>query len=377
MVALKTAAQLRRDIEDTLSARIPSALSPRGRAELERAPCGVVELDELLHGGLPVGVISELVGAESSGRTTVALSFVAGITRSGRVAAWIDVADTLDPESAAANGVDLDRLLWVRCGGVKDYVAAAPDSPAKGILLPVSDSVQPVPVRGGGSPHPRSEGQGMPQAIQAMLQHGGMYDKQVRREKKMIGTPGMPNRPLAFRSEDREEQVSSDRVPSHRAEQAVRKVEWKLQRQPPANLPSRTLKCSWDALDQALKAADLLMQGGGFSVVVLDLGSVPPERAWRIPLATWFRFRAACERTQTSLLAITQHPCTRSSAELVVRMNASSMEAQSKVMTGIAYCAEIERQRRAGNENVVPIRKQPQPERGACWRGNAAWAAEL
>ena len=88
-----------------------------------------------------------------------------------------------------------------------------------------------------------------------------------------------------------------------------------------------------------------LLQGGGFGAIVLDLGSLPPEMAWRIPLATWFRFRAACERTRASLLLLTQHPCARSSAELVVRMEAGDMEAESRVMTGIRYRAVVERSR--------------------------------
>ena len=47
----------------------------------------------------------------------------------------------------------------------------------------------------------------MPDAITAMLNaHGGLYDHQARREKKMIGTPGAPNRSLSGRSEHREEQ---------------------------------------------------------------------------------------------------------------------------------------------------------------------------
>ena len=132
----------------------------------------------------------------------------------------------------------------------------------------------------------------------------------------------------------------------------------------------------WRALDHALKSTDLLLQAGGFSVIVLDLASMPAEMAWRIPLATWFRFRAACERSRASLLLLTQHSCARSSAELVLCMAAGEMAGENKVMTGVAYCANKERQRFQGSENVVSIRKQPQPERGdgTYWTGRAAWA---
>ena len=68
-----------------------------------------------------------------------------------------------------------------------------------------------------------------------------------------------------------------------------------------------------------MRATDLLLQGGGFSALVLDFGGIAPEHAARVPLATWFRYRAAAERTQASILLLTQHPCAKSSAGLVLR----------------------------------------------------------
>src|ERR1700734_1451850 len=102
---MPTATALRLQIETALAHRIPSALTPRQRIIRPVAPTGVPEVDGLLEGGLPVGAITEMVGPESSGRTALALSFLASATRSGSVGAWIDVLNTLDPESAAAAGV--------------------------------------------------------------------------------------------------------------------------------------------------------------------------------------------------------------------------------------------------------------------------------
>src|SRR6202030_2469221 len=76
----------------------------------------------------------------------------------------------------------------------------------------------------------------------------------------------------------------------------------------------------WNRLDQALRVADLILQAGGFSAIVLDLGSIAPEHASRIPLAAWFRFRAAADNARTSLLLLTQHSCAKSSAGLLLRM---------------------------------------------------------
>ena len=59
-----------------------------------------------------MGAISEVAGPESSGRTSLALSFLAGRTQEGLACAWVDAGDALDAESAAASGVNLKQLLW-------------------------------------------------------------------------------------------------------------------------------------------------------------------------------------------------------------------------------------------------------------------------
>jgi len=80
---------------------------------------GIDELDAFLGGGLPLGVITELIGeaARSAGRTSLALAVLAAATRRGEWVAWIDVQDSLDPLSLAAAGAELSRFLWVRCFG--------------------------------------------------------------------------------------------------------------------------------------------------------------------------------------------------------------------------------------------------------------------
>jgi hypothetical protein len=115
---MPSAAALRLQIEHDLLGRFPAALTPVPRTICEVASTGIDAADELLDGGLPVSAISEITGPASSGRTTFALSFVARRTAEARVCAWVDVHDTLDPESAAANGVNLKQLLWVRCRDV-------------------------------------------------------------------------------------------------------------------------------------------------------------------------------------------------------------------------------------------------------------------
>jgi hypothetical protein len=71
-------------------------------------------LDRCLRGGLPRGQVSEVTGPVSSGRTAVAWAALASATRRGEIASLVDTFDRFDPETAAAAGIDLSRLLWVR-----------------------------------------------------------------------------------------------------------------------------------------------------------------------------------------------------------------------------------------------------------------------
>src|SRR5206468_9350678 len=81
------------------------------------------------------------------------------------------------------------------------------------------------------------------------------------------------------------------------------------------------VRCSgtkFSNLEQVLKATDLLLQAGGFGMVVVDLNDVAPSVARKIPLATWFRFRRAIENTNTALLVFEQEPYAKSCASLAV-----------------------------------------------------------
>jgi recombination protein RecA len=82
------------------------------RMAFEVVPSGSIALDLALGvGGYPRGRIVEIYGPESSGKTTLALHAIAEAQKNGGTAAFIDVEHALDPNYAAALGVDLDNLL--------------------------------------------------------------------------------------------------------------------------------------------------------------------------------------------------------------------------------------------------------------------------
>ena len=112
---MSSSAALRQQIERDFEHRYPSILTPNPKGIREVSGCGISQIDDLLDGGFPVGAISEITGNASAGRTTIALTYLARRTQGGCACAWIDLHDNLDPQSAAANGVCLKNLLWVRC----------------------------------------------------------------------------------------------------------------------------------------------------------------------------------------------------------------------------------------------------------------------
>ncbi|MCH2171626.1 DNA recombination/repair protein RecA [Myxococcota bacterium] len=81
---------------------------------LEPLTTGIRTLDGKLGGGMPRGRLSEISGPASSGRTSLALALLAGVTTRGGVCAVVDLADALDPASVEAAGVRLGNVLWVR-----------------------------------------------------------------------------------------------------------------------------------------------------------------------------------------------------------------------------------------------------------------------
>ena len=111
---LASAAALRLQIETKLAARVPAALTLKIRQAPELFPTGIAEIDDMLGGGIPRSSITEISGLVSSGKTSFVLSTMAAITQAGNACAWVDANDTLSPESAAAAGIELRRLLWLR-----------------------------------------------------------------------------------------------------------------------------------------------------------------------------------------------------------------------------------------------------------------------
>jgi hypothetical protein len=338
-----SAATIRLQIEAKLWQKIPSALTLRPKTIRPVAATGITALDNLLQGGFPVGALSEMVGPECSGRTSTALSFVARMTQIGKVCAWLDVSNTLDPASAAAAGTDLTRLLWVRCGVRQERV----QSTEARFCLPEKYLIPPPAKKGlhggGFGPHPRTESHGLSEAVSGLLR---------------------PESPVPdYEEPQRRGRPTSQSFALNHSQSSNNKLR-----------PSRPVTL-WSRMEQAMLAADLLLQGGGFSAIVLDFGSLAPEFVSRIPLATWHRYRAAAERTQSSIVLLTQYACAKSSAELLLRFQpGNALCDEDTVFTGMEYSIEVLRQRFTQTDNAIPLRKPPQRANAANWSSRTTWA---
>jgi hypothetical protein len=194
-----------------LQSRFDVPFEIQKQPDREQIPTGVPAIDGLTEGGIPRGALTEICGTESSGRTSLMFALLGRATGRGECCAWIDAAGAFDPASATEAGVELDRVLWVNCGGNAEH---------------------------------------------------------------------------------------------------------------------------------ALKSADLLIQAGGFGLVVMDLADTADAVARRIPLASWFRLRHAAERTGAALVAVERQINARSCSTLQIEMRAVKPVWTGKLLRGVAARAE-------------------------------------
>ncbi len=257
---MTVATELRTRLEQALEHRIPRAFTPIQRPSPERVLPGIASVDALT-GGIPLGCLTEICGPASSGRSSILHQILAAFMRRDETCALVDAGDAFDPQSAAAAGVELGRLLWIRC---------------------------------------RQSGH------------------------RVIGSSGEVKRHSAFGTRHSAQQNQFNTKAS-KTPPLFTSPDDPITRSPgsPAGAGFAAAGVgSPDPLSQALKSTDLLLQAGGFGVVVLDLADVPISAARRIPLTTWFRFRRAVENTSTAFIVIEQTPHAKSCATLVMDLTA-------------------------------------------------------
>jgi recombination protein RecA len=375
---MPSAAAIREQIESVLAMRIPAALSVLPRSAPELLPTGIAEVDALLGGGLPLGGVTEIIGPVCSGRSTLVLSVLAGITGQGAAAAYVDVSDALDPLSAAAMGVDLVRLLWVRAGGSEEVPRLSVTD--KRPLEVRTRSTQDVKYGRGGS-HPRTEMRGIEHAVEKLFHP---KDNPKNAEIPLVDysprcAESLRGRRAARSPMDR--QTLTEYVTPKKNTVTERSPDPKLR---PFHKSRRhsAAKEVWDRLDQGLRATDLLLNTGGLRAIVIDMGDVCPEQARRVPLASWYRFRLQAEKSHAILLLVTQTACASSCASVVLRcmeaderwQYANESSAGLPLLTGFRYQVSADRKRQSTQESFHPCKKKPVSVAETSWNGTTLWA---
>ena len=101
------------------------------------------------------------------------------------------------------------------------------------------------------------------------------------------------------------------------------------------------------ALDRGVKALNLVLQTGGFGLVVLDLGEVAPQTIKRLPYTTWLRLHRVIEGSETACVLIGSEPIARSAGGVNVQLGygtarvirARKLESDRDVRVPLSACA--------------------------------------
>jgi hypothetical protein len=114
------------------------------------------------------------------------------------------------------------------------------------------------------------------------------------------------------------------------------------------------VNCAGNA-EHALKAVDLLTQGGGFAVVVLDMADTPERDVRRISLASWFRLRHAAERTGAALVVAELKINARSCSTVQIEMKRKRPVWVGKLLRGIRAEAESQKHYRVQSAEFLAV----------------------
>jgi hypothetical protein len=98
-------------------------------------------------------------------------------------------------------------------------------------------------------------------------------------------------------------------------------------------------------MEQAFKTADMLLQSGGFGLIVVDLSSLAERLVRKVPLTTWFRFSRVVEKQRTALVFLEQQPHASHCAGLVLNLRARPAVWSGKLLEQFKLEAEIVRRR--------------------------------
>jgi hypothetical protein len=218
------------------------------------------------------------------------VALLAGATGRGEIAALVDTLDMFDVASAAAGGIDLGRLLWIRGQGPGARGQDAKDREMGGRGGNVAeraidgDQRQGIEARGAG--------------LRSAVGDGGTYPSCT----PTASVDGKPAPRVVHQSDAR------GRHPALAAEIATQAGAWER------------------AVDRAIKALNLVLQAGGFGLVALDLAEVPAAVVRRLPFTIWLRLQRVIEGSETACVLLGAEPVARSAGGVTIALRSRDQE---------------------------------------------------
>jgi recombination protein RecA len=86
------------------------------------------------------------------------------------------------------------------------------------------------------------------------------------------------------------------------------------------------------SLDASVKALNLVLQAGGFGLVVLDLVEIAPQALRRLPFTTWLRLQRVIEGSETACVLMGSEPIARSAGGVTLRVEGGRGETRARVI---------------------------------------------
>jgi recombination protein RecA len=278
------------------------------------------------------------------GEASILNLLLAQATRNDHYCALVDVNGVFDAQFAAEMDADMEKLLWVRCGSsrTKEYefervtLLSQPMSLELMMAGPMSFNLIHGDVIGN-------------LAALAEKKPVQSVSELVTQQKMVAGGENM--RTLTVEPIDRGDNPRTLRRPLARSGMGVSRLDLKQEMKP---------------LEKAFKAADILLQNGGFGLIAVDLSGVDERLLRKVPKATWFRFSRVAEKTQTTLVFLTSYPAAGNCSAWTLRMKgmravwSGSVDApHTNILVDVSFGAEVTRSRRRGKVEFPKVFKAP------------------
>jgi hypothetical protein len=109
-------------------------------------------------------------------------------------------------------------------------------------------------------------------------------------------------------------------------------------------------------LEQAFRVTDILLNTGGFTVIVVDIADIEETLVRKVPMSSWFRFHRFVEGKPVSLVFVCRHPHAGNYASMVLQVEAGEVRWSELQDSGPAHARLL---------RELPIRISIEQKRGA------------